>query len=140
MKRQLFAIGVFAMASCFGLNAQGQDLRADIPFPFAVGNATLPPGEYIVNINSGLLNIRDLRGLHHVMSLSNPSYPDRATQAKIGKGMLLFTRMGNEYFLSSVWSPHMEAGRVLQEGRRQRELARSINTPVDRTNLALASK
>ena len=74
--------------------------RADIPFDFTVGNATLPAGTYTVSeIGPGVLVIRnEIRGQNAAIVLANSSHAAR----RYDSVALIFHRSGNTYFLGQV--------------------------------------
>jgi hypothetical protein len=137
MKRHLFAIGVFALLTCSGLFAQQNAVRADIPFGFRLNNAAMPAGEYLIKVSNGVLIAREVNGKAAAMSVTNT-----ATGSDKGKPLtprLVFTRYGNESFLSGLWTGTSTTGYTLPETKQQKELAALYN-PVEATTIASRTK
>lgn len=74
--------------------------RADIPFDFTIGNATLPAGAYTVSeIGPGVLVIRnEIHGQDAAIVLANFSHAAKRDDSVA----LIFHRSGNTYFLGQV--------------------------------------
>ena len=137
MKRQLFALGVFAMLTASGLLAQGNAVRADIPFGFRLSTADMPAGEYTITVSNGILTAREVTGKRAAMTVTNTT-----TGSEKGKPLtprLLFTRYGNECFLSGLWTGSSTTGYTVPETKRQKELA-ALYKPVEATTMASRAK
>lgn len=126
MRRQFFR--AFIMAGLLITAAAGPALAqspekvvADIPFSFIVGDKTLAAGEYSVkNISTGrtqALLIRSADGRSSCITLTNPVQSDSARR----EARLVFKQYGDRYFLSQVWTPGVDVGRVIPKTRLQRE-------------------
>jgi hypothetical protein len=119
MTTKLFCIALLAAASMCA--EMSQKLIVQIPFGFHVGNSTLPSGEYTVDTDAGthLIRLRSADWKSAVMILTNAvqTYP-RPTEGK-----LIFTKYGDEYFLSSIWQAGNDTGNELSKSRREREVA-----------------
>lgn len=133
MKRQIVnLLGVFSLlllAAC--ANAQDVNLKAKIPFDFAVNAATLPAGEYSIQsidaARSPALLIRGTEG--KVLKLVCPNvaqtlHPSEETR-------LLFHRYGDQYFLAQIWMQGEDTGRQFKVSRREAEVAANIHTRSD---------
>jgi hypothetical protein len=130
MKRQLFAIAMLTALTGSSLLAQ-TPADAKIPFDFAIGQKAMPAGDYRISCTTnGLVTVRELGGKHSAMTLTTPggTAPPSVRQAE-DKGVLVFQRYGDEYFLSGVWSPFTRDGLTLPAGTRQKELASRLNRP-----------
>lgn len=80
--------------------AFAQQLKANIPFDFTVGNTTMPAGEY--TISSPLRNFVALRSADRTLMATvggNQSYDEAKSNSG---GELIFARYGNQYFLDRV--------------------------------------
>jgi len=140
MKRKLFPIAVLAILTSAGLQAQSSTLQANIPFDFSMGKSTMPAGEYTITCANSVLTIREVGGKHVAMTLTNPTRPTPGSRhEQADKASLLFNRYGDEYFLTGMWNPYLQAGRVLPESPRQKELA-SRSNPAAATAIALSKK
>ena len=126
MRKQFFRS--FIMAGLLITAAAGSALAqapekvvVDIPFNFIVGDKTLAAGEYSVkNISTGrtqALLIRSADGRSAHIALTNPVQSGSVRK----EARLVFKQYGDRYFLSQVWSPGADVGRVLPKTRLQRE-------------------
>ena len=111
-------------------NAQGVNLRANIPFDFVAGNQNLPAGEYVVQpaaAGSGILTIRSSDGSKAASSITyacgggNPSW----------KTELVFHHVGRMYFLSQVQIEGHSEGRQLPKSRTEAEAQVASNQKAD---------
>ena len=105
---RILAIASLTIATlASGAGAFAQQLKANIPFDFTVGNTTMPAGEY--TIWSPSRNFVDLRSTDHGSTatiVGNQSYYE--AKSKSG-GELVFARYGDQYFLDSVLCPGVSA-------------------------------
>lgn len=106
MTKQSFII-IAALAFVFGIgtvtaSAQGQVLKADIPFEFTVGKKTLPAGEYLVKLpetaGAQVVSFKKADGEGYGMTLTNQV---SSKGAEVANG-LVFVKSGDRYFLYQV--------------------------------------
>jgi hypothetical protein len=123
MKKQLFALlGLGLLLATVSAYAQTTNLKADVPFKFVVAGRAMPNGEY---------TIRTLNGIDHALVIGSegqkPSIflAHSCVSLKPVKSKLVFTRYGDQYFLSEIWTEGNEAGYQLTKSRREVEMARS---------------
>ena len=130
MKKQLLSfvgmLGLLMVAeSAF---AQHVHVRANIPFNFTINKNTLPAGQYDVReIDSAgghVLAIQSGEGKMGQMFLTNAV----SASASPNKTKLVFTRYGDQYFLSQIWLEGSDIGRELPKSAREAELARASAT------------
>lgn len=100
------------------LNAQA--VRVDVPFEFAVGSTTAPPGQYLIEYQAGspVMTIagRDRDSKYYTNLLGGIEVPNRDAQQK-----LIFHRYGDQYFLAEICT---RASRIsMPMTRTERELA-----------------
>ena len=130
MTKKSFVI-VAALAFVFGIgsitaSAQGQVLKADIPFEFTVGKAILPTGEYLVKMpetgGARVITFKKADGEAHAIVLTNPV---NSKDAEIASG-LVFVKAGDQYFLYQVHTEGRETGLEVIKSKRMTgsELAR----------------
>ena len=110
---------VTAVASA---NGQSQRVKADIPFEFAVGDKTLPSGEYAIKSATAageVMMIRSKGAKSLALRLTN------AIQDKRNEGQvkLVFHRYGDRYFLAQIWTAGYDQGRELPKSSRETEVA-----------------
>jgi hypothetical protein len=127
----LASIIALAFVTALVSNAQTrtQQVRANVPFDFVVGDKTLAAGNYTVaTISSNspdAVSIRSSDGRHQTLRLTNAVNEN----AKIKNARLVFHRYGNTYFLTQVWAAGSSAGREMRKSKAERsaeiELAKS---------------
>jgi hypothetical protein len=94
-----------ALATCTG--AFAQQLKANIPFEFTVGNTTMPAGEYSVwSPVHDLIELRNANNQSIAIVTGNQSYEE--LKSKSG-GQLVFAKYGDQYFLDHVHCPSVIA-------------------------------
>ena len=112
IKRSLTLAAAF-LGLCVG-SAQADEVVVKVPFPFVVRGQTLPAGEYIlesVDQDPAVMVIRGAKNNHEsaTIVLTNPADGhDPAGDAPA----LTFTRVENQYQLSTIWESGTE-GRTL---------------------------
>lgn len=124
MKRLILAMGLFAASVSTSLQAQTIDLRGNIPFDFRIGSTVLPSGEYVIHHSGDMLIVRQVAGANKggfFLTIAE-DHPASATD----KGTLQFSRYGDAYYLSKVWTPDSVTGRTLPKTPRERELASRV--------------
>ena len=137
MKRLILAAGLFAATLTASLHAQTMNLQATIPFEFRIGNTAFPSGEYSVRNSGGVLSVQQTAGSHKAgMFLTvGEDHPETST----APGTLQFSRYGDMYYLSKVWTPESKEARALPKTAREKELASHIGQPGTST-VALQTK
>ena len=124
MKNILLATGLFVAFGSAMLTAQTTRLTADIPFDFHMGKTSMPAGEYSFQRQSGMLTIRAADGKHTAMTLTSPASRDLSDSP-----VVKFQHYGDTYFLSGLWDADSREGLAIPAGDKQRQLARSQQTP-----------
>jgi hypothetical protein len=104
-----------------GGQAQGQLLRADIPFGFYVGDAVLPAGQYEVRIESAsrAVAVTSVDGLAYARF-----FAAFGNAAGGGRPCLVFLKYGHTSYLSSVQTALSPFGLRAPETRKSREAKR----------------
>jgi hypothetical protein len=117
-------------------NAQSleQRLKVNVPFDFSVGDDDFPSGEYLVQRaqpSSGdlLVRVSSLDGKATTVRMTFPVLSLEPTY----KGKLVFTRYGNQYFLSEIWPLGSNTGRSLPKSKHERELSRNYPYEIGST-------
>ena len=113
------ALGLFMLLGAASADADLLALRADIPFSFQVGEATLPPGEYAFRLDgaefAGVLRVRSQSDRGEVLILTRKAEsPESAGE----KPKLVFEKDGEEYLLSQALDPGRYGIHVLDPRRR----------------------
>ena len=119
-----FALVAASLLLASGAQAQTLHVRADVPFDFVVGNNVYPAGNYDIartlSISNALLITSDAK--------MTPRFvlPIECTSGKPAeKTVLVFHRIGDEYFLYQIWTEGSTVGRELPQPKRETELARN---------------
>jgi hypothetical protein len=126
MKRNLIGIlPLLVISMALNVTAHAQALaKANVPFAFRVGSATLPAGTYeISSAGSAAVSVRNKNVTAAAMSTV------RHESAQKTEDKLIFHRIGGEYFLAEIWtsagSPGMVIPRSKQETKLEKELLAS---------------
>ena len=122
-----FALVAASLLLASGAQAQGLHVRADVPFDFVVGNKVYPAGNY--DIERKLSNSNALLISSDTKMTPTFVLPNACTAGKpAAKSVLIFHRVGDEYFLYQIWTEGSTIGRELPQPKRETELARNGNT------------
>lgn len=112
-------VGVLGMFAAAPADAQSSAMRATIPFAFAAGGETLPPGVYEVRRMDSSPLLMHVRGPRtSVLIMTAPGASTRSWQ----KTRLVFHRYGNAYFLRTISFGGYRAF-ALPESKGEREAA-----------------
>jgi hypothetical protein len=119
-----FALVAASLLLASGAQAQELHVRADVPFDFVIGNKVYPAGNYDIaralSTSNALLVRSDAK--------MTPTFvlPQECTSGKPAeKTVLVFHRIGDEYFLYQIWTEGSTMGRELPQPKRETELARN---------------
>ena len=122
----LFALTVLLLA--MAAQAQTTNVKASIPFNFVVGNHAYSAGDYTVKSmsqNSGAIRIDNADESEKGMTLSNEC--QKAQPA--AQTVLVFQRLGDNYFLYQVWTAGNSLGREFPMSKKEVQLAKNYGTP-----------
>jgi hypothetical protein len=119
----LLAAGLSTLLASAGLQAQTNQLNADIPFDFHAAGKTLPAGTYVLNKmnQSGIFEIRNVEGTGTVL-----------VNAPIGahympkKSELTFVHSGDDYVLSEISVAGATQTNALTPGAVEKNLTRRL--------------
>lgn len=100
-------------------------IQADVPFAFTVMDKTLPAGRYTVK------RLNDTRP--NVLMISSDdghdvaTFETESTQASRipNKAELVFNKLGDQYFLSNVWTSDSSGGYLLLKTKKEKSLEES---------------
>lgn len=106
MKKQIFTmIAMIGLLGCLAASAKAQcesmQSVVNIPFPYIVGQTTLPAGQYNLTCLSSehrLLRIRSIDG-----KASAVVFMDSVIGKAQDHGKFVFHRYGSRYFFAQVW-------------------------------------
>jgi hypothetical protein len=135
MKTQVLRASIVAMLVAAAGHAQStRELRANIPFNFVAGSATLPAGYYTVNQgSSGLISMNSPERKASAF-VSAPVVNCARNQSA---SRLVFHRYGTAYLLSQIWTAGNDCGREVPVASRERELAAKHRAPDETVVVAL---
>jgi len=125
MKSCTLIIAALAMLATTAASAQTINVKAKVPFSFAVGSSVLPAGEYSLQ-SLGLghaLAMRNRDANVTKVVLSNVCQSRTTTNSK-----LIFHRYGSSYFLSQIWTEGSSLGYEVPISAREKEMARNYPT------------
>ena len=124
----LVSIIALAFMTAVVSNAQSQStqLRANIPFDFVVGDQTLAAGEYM--IGQATLSATDAIKLRSTDSHQNAIRFTNTVEGNTpkGRGMLVFHRYGENYYLAEIWTPGSAEGRQLLKSKAEKATEREL--------------
>jgi len=108
------------------VQAQTRVLTADVPFSFHVGSTVMPQGVYSVN------ETKD-GAIAWIRPAQEQAAKALTTMHAAGKErtepVLVFHRVGQEYFLAEIWDGRGPTGRALPPSPLEKELAQSGAAP-----------
>jgi hypothetical protein len=132
MRKQLFGIlaaaGLFSLGILTPVHAQDTSV-VTLSFPFVVEGTLLPAGTYQVNLDDlyGTVELRSESGRADAVVLTVPG----ATVSDEAKPALSFKKVENEYFLSEVRLPGLDAREVPLSPRTITAELAKLNTAAD---------
>jgi len=113
-------------------------VKANVPFDFMVNNRIIPAGKCVVTAVSSdgqTLSIHNVDVRKSVMSASATDEMRRVAESTV----LVFTRYGSQYFLSSIQLEGSNRSYKLPESKAEAEL-RAQNVPASQTVLLASLK
>ena len=119
LRAMLVALGLLLVVSA--ANAQSARVKANIPFDFVVGNQLMSAGSYLVTplANCTGITVRNTDAPEAAMVLTHSAQKLDASD----KTVLIFHRMGDEYFLSEIWTEGETRGVQLPQSKLETQLA-----------------
>ena len=144
--KQLLSKAVFAAAglvalTCVAMPASAQSsMRVNVPFAFMVGRATLPAGDYRVQIDpaSSVMRLLPQSSTATYAVLLAPA-ADQREGGNSSSGLLRFEKRGEQYVLGAVWRPDHELGSKLVQPKSTSE-AMGASTAVPSSTIDLPLK
>jgi hypothetical protein len=102
--------------------SQTVNIRAQIPFRFAIGGQTYPAGEYAVKTLQSYSNLTYIGNRNKPKStMTLPHSVSSGPPAK--NTVLLFHRIGGTYFLYQLWAEGSRVGLQFRQSPEEKELA-----------------
>ncbi len=102
--------------------AQSSRMSVQIPFEFRAGNKVLPAGEYRVAVDPAF-NRMELRLEDGSAGLYLSAHPTQV-RTPVDRGILVFNKYGDSYFLKKVFNRGRSLGYQLPPSKAEREMAR----------------
>jgi hypothetical protein len=102
-------IGILVALLTFPASAQVTTFQAVVPFPFVVGNQTLPAGAYIVQRYLGRPKKQDgtglivMKGNHHLYKVIVTGSSDVPDAGRTEVSRLIFTTFAGKQYLNRIW-------------------------------------
>jgi hypothetical protein len=136
MKKTLAGLAVvIALAMGMAVPALAQysgRINVSVPFSFTVENQRLQSGDYIVEKTAGgRLHIYTKDGRVSTTVLAIAAEGTTAPE----KAHFVFRRYGDQYFLAKIWTPGLNRGWELLQGKMEVELAKRKTVPVETATL-----
>jgi hypothetical protein len=122
----LFALTVLLLATA--AQAQTTKVQASIPFDFVVGDHAYSAGEYTVKSlsqGSAAIRVDSADGSEKGMTLSNACQKGQPATETV----LVFQRLGDNYFLYQVWTEGNTFGREFPKGKAEMQVAKNYSKP-----------
>ena len=131
--RLLQVAALAGLTTTFGWAGAPNDVKANIPFAFNIGNTSLPAGEYTLASHHGsrVIYVEDARGaVRVVFQLMVGAAPVSGSDSK-----LVFRAYGTRYYLGGVWNATMRSGGGLLKTAAEREMEIASAAPETRVVL-----
>jgi len=125
LRSVLLALTVLILATA--AQAQTTNVKANIPFDFVVGGHAYSAGEYTVKSmsQSGAIRIDSADESEKGVTLSSACQKVQpATQT-----ILVFQRLGDNYFLYQIWTEGNSAGREFPMSKAEVKIAKDYSKP-----------
>jgi hypothetical protein len=107
-----------------GAKAQGLHVKADVPFDFTAGNTVYTAGDYdIQGVSDTALRLDSGNQMGQGWVMPNMCSSVKPAE----KTVLVFRRVGDEYFLYQIWIAGRSTGREFPAPKRETQLARNGN-------------
>ena len=123
MKKQvlfslLTTVLLMAAGSAYAQLGSKQEVRANVPFDYKVGKATMKAGDCSIRA-AGVTNVLAIRcgESEAKLALTSPVSGKPATDTK-----LVFHKYGDEYFLAQIWVQGEDTGQELPRTHAEKEL------------------
>src|ERR1039458_629635 len=103
-------------------------MKVTVPFNFVVENSRMQAGVYTIQrVANGQLRIQSNDGRTAATFLALP----KEGKVTPEKAHFIFHRYGSDYFLATIWTPGLEVGWEVLQGKLETEIARKGTPPVE---------
>ena len=112
MRSLITKAGVLAATSLVLVTgtARASTIEVKVPFPFVIHGQTLPAGQYRVDDEGGVIQLRGEKGNHASMIVFG--MPATRNDPKQHEPGLSFKRFENQYRLTNVWESAAEGREI----------------------------
>jgi hypothetical protein len=102
--------------------AQDHEIRANVPFDFAIAGKHLPAGEYRIytQSNETFVIINNIDKKAAVVSMA------RRTEAAPGNSRLVFYKYGDSYFLREIHCPSVAVNADFPQSKQEKQLHQNM--------------
>ena len=118
---QILALGI-TLTAVAAVYARTKIMTADVPFSFHVSSMVMPQGVYTVSETTD-------GAIAWIKPIQEQSAKAVATMNVVAnhriQAMLVFHRVGQEYFLAEIWAGDGSTGRALPPATLEKELTRN---------------
>jgi len=98
-------------------------LEFNVPFDFSIGAQSWSAGKYVVTFpHQSVLLIRTRDHKKGTFVMTNAAQSSTSSEPS----RLVFNRYGEKHFLSKIWMPYSNDGRVLNKSKTETEIAAQI--------------
>jgi len=109
-------------------------MKVTVPFNFVVENNRMQAGDYTIQrVANGQLRIQSNND-NDGRSVTFLAIPKEG-KATPEKAHFIFHRYGSDYFLATIWTPGLETGWEVLQGKLETELARKGTRPIETATL-----
>ncbi len=112
------ALVVLTVGCTARLQAQDHEVRADVPFNFAVGNKQLPAGHYIFLTQPSYTLV--IRNADYQLTILTRT--EDAGDVKGYSNKLVFNKYGDHYFLREIRCPSIAMNVELRQSRLEKKI------------------
>ena len=103
-------------------------MKVTVPFTFVIENDRMHAGNYTIqHAANGRLRIQSNDGRAVPTVLAVPKQGNETAE----KAHFIFHRYGSEYFLATIWTPGLEVGWEVLQGKLETELAKRQTAPAE---------
>lgn len=120
LRSALVALAVLFLATA--AHAQTSRVKATVPFNFVAGDRAYPAGDYLFANNGPILKVSSTENASSSEMLQSLACEKSAPSEKT---VVVFQRMGGEYFLQQIWIAGDTRGRELPPSKSERHLAQN---------------
>ncbi len=119
MRRFTLTAALCSALAFLAIPVHAEVVQATIPFGFHVGNLLLPAGDYRIDLKgpNGLILIRNIEGKPAALAVATPTGPAE----KRDTPLVVFNKIGNEYFLNRLWLPGYSGSHSFPASAREKE-------------------